>query len=285
MAGKRKKANRQAKDSVFNNLFSIPKYRYQLFRQLHPEADDISEEDIEVVTLEHILMNAEYNDLGLLAGNHFLILAEAQSTWSINILLRFLLYLAATYKDYIENKNISLYGSKKASIPKPELYLIYSGKRGRKPDTLSFTEEFFGGEESSIEIKAKVIYGNDKKKDVISQYISYCRVLDMQVKKYGRTKQAVEETIRICSDRDILKEYLEAHRKEVVDIMTQIYDQERELKLYVAEKVKDAEDGATMNAKLDSIRKLMKTMKLSASEAMKALEIPANERRKYRALL
>lgn len=52
-----------------------------------------------------------------------------------------------------------------------------------------------------------------KKHDMISQYIAYCRVLDMQVKKHGRTKKAIEETIRICSDKDILKEYLEAHRR------------------------------------------------------------------------
>ena len=88
-------------------------------------------------------------------------------------------------KDYINEKSISLYGTKIARIPKPELYLIYTGKRGRKPAILSFQDEFFGGEETAVEVKAKVIYGDSKKKDVISQYIEYCHVLDMQVKKYG----------------------------------------------------------------------------------------------------
>ena len=113
MPKKVKRVNRKAKDSVFNNLFTIPKYRYQLFKELHPEAKDIKEADIEIVTLEHVLMNNEYNDLGLLAGDRFLILAEAQSTWSVNILLRFLMYLVTTYKDYIHKKQISLYGTKK----------------------------------------------------------------------------------------------------------------------------------------------------------------------------
>ena len=244
MAGKARTANRKARDSVFNDLFTIPKYKYQLFMQLHPEATDIKETDIEIVTLEHVLMNNEYNDLGLLAGDHFLILAEAQSTWSVNILLRFLLYLAATYSDYIDKKKLSLYGSKRVEIPKPELYLIYSGNKGKKPDVLSFSEEFFGGEETAVEVKAKVIYGNSKKKDLLSQYIAYCNVLDKQVKLYGRNKKAVEETIKICSDKNILKEYLEAHRKEVVEIMTQIYNKQRELNIYVAEKERDAEKEA-----------------------------------------
>ena len=281
MPAKKRKSNRKAKDSVFTNLFTIPKYRYQLFKELHPEVKGLTEDDIEIVTLEHVLMNNEYNDLGLLAGDHFLILAEAQSTWSVNILIRFLLYLASTYKDYIESKGISLYGTKKATIPKPELYLIYSGNKGRKPEMLSFTKEFFGGNESAVEIKAKVIYGDSKKHDVISQYIAYCRVLDMQVRKHGRTKKAIEETIRICSDKDILKEYLEAHRKEVVDIMTQLYDREREMKLYVEEMRQDADT----NRGLKDIKNLMKNLKMSAKEAMNALGISPQDQKIYLPML
>ena len=191
------------------------------------------------------------------------------------------MYLASTYKDYIENKGISLYGTKKAVIPKPELYLIYSGNKGKKPEVLSFTKEFFGGNESAIEIKARVIYGNNKKHDVISQYIAYCKVLDMQVKKYGRTKKTIEETIRICSDKDILKEYLETHRKEVVDIMTQLYDREREMKLYVAEERKEEK----MNTKVDDIKNLMKNLKLSAKEAMNALGISPQDQKTYLPML
>ncbi len=281
MPAKKRKSNRKAKDSVFTNLFTIPKYRYQLFKELHPEVKGLTEDDIEIVTLEHVLMNNEYNDLGLLAGDHFLILAEAQSTWSVNILIRFLLYLASTYKDYIESKGISLYGTKKATIPKPELYLIYSGNKGRKPEMLSFTKEFFGGNESAVEIKAKVIYGDSKKHDVISQYIAYCRVLDMQVRKHGRTKKAIEETIRICSDKDILKEYLEAHRKEVVDIMTRLYDREREMKLYVEEMRQDADT----NRGLKDIKNLMKNLKMSAKEAMNALGISPQDQKIYLPML
>ena len=285
MLGKKRKSNRKAKDSVFTNLFTIPKYRYQLFKELHPEVKGITEDDIEIVTLEHVLMNNEYNDLGLLAGDHFLILAEAQSTWSVNILIRFLLYLASTYKDYIEAKEISLYGTKKAVIPKPELYLIYSGNKGKKPEVLSFTKEFFGGYESAVEIKAKVIYGDNKKHDMISQYIAYCRVLDMQVKKFGRTKKAIEETIGICSDKDILKEYLENHRKEVVDIMTQLYDREREMKLYVKEREQEAANDATRKSTLENIRNLMETMKWSAKEAMNAMKIAPKDQKTYLPML
>ena len=41
------------------------------------------------------------NDLGLLAGGKLLILVEAQATWSINILIRLLLYLVQMYLEAI----------------------------------------------------------------------------------------------------------------------------------------------------------------------------------------
>ena len=162
-----------------------------------------------------------------------------------------------------------------------QVYLIYSGNKGKKPELLSFTNEFFSGNESTVEIKAKVLYGNNKKHDMISQYIAYCRVLDMQVKKHGRTKKAIEETIRICSDKDILKEYLEAHRKEVVDIMTQLYDREREMGLYVAEKERDAARKTT----LENIKNLMQNLKMSAKEAMNALGIAPKDQKIYLPML
>ena len=38
-----------------------------------------------------------------------------------------LLYLAATYKEYIDEQKLDLYGSKPVPIPRPELYMVYTG--------------------------------------------------------------------------------------------------------------------------------------------------------------
>ena len=38
-----------------------------------------------------------------------ILLLEAQSTFSVNIVLRMLLYLAATYKEYVEEQKLNLY--------------------------------------------------------------------------------------------------------------------------------------------------------------------------------
>ena len=46
------------------------------------------------------------------------------------------------------------------------------------------------------------------------------------------TKQAVTETIRICKDRNILKQYLSSKEVEVVTIMMSLFDDEQIMRTY-----------------------------------------------------
>ena len=103
------KVRREAKNTVLIDLFHIPKYRYELFRTLHPEITDVTEDDIEEITLNPVILNHPYNDLGLLIKDRMMIFVEAQSTWSLNILIRILLYLAMTYQDYISEHELNVY--------------------------------------------------------------------------------------------------------------------------------------------------------------------------------
>ena len=116
-------------------------------------------------------------------------------------------------------------------MPKPELYVIFTGDKGRKPDTISLSQEFFEGADIDIEIKAKVIYESDKD-NIINEYIVFCKVFNEQIKEHGMTKQAVTETIRICKDRNILKQYLSSKEVEVVTIMMSLFDDEQIMRTY-----------------------------------------------------
>ena len=80
--------------------------------------------------------------------------------------------------------------------------------------------------------------------DIINQYVIFTKVCNEQVKLYGRTKKAILETIRICKDRNVLKEYLESREKEVVDIMMVLYDEEEAMKTYVESERYDAQNDA-----------------------------------------
>lgn len=226
------KAKRTAKNSVFLDLFQDKKNLLKLYKALHPEDMYVTEDTLDIVTIDNVLTDNLYNDLGIMVGNNrLLLLLEAQSSWTVNILIRILLYLAQSYHEYFERTSQSLYKSKKVRMPKPELYVIYTGNKGRKPDTISLSQEFFDGADIDIEIKAKVIYESDKD-NIINEYIVFCKVFNEQIEEHGMTKQAVTETIRICKDRNILKQYLSSKEVEVVTIMMSLFDDEQIMRTY-----------------------------------------------------
>ena len=53
------------------------------------------------------------------------------------------------------------------------------------------------------------------------------------------TKQAVTETIRICKDRNILRQYLSSKEKEVVTIMMSLFDDEQIMRTYAKDMARE----------------------------------------------
>ncbi len=225
-------AKRTAKNSVFLDLFQDKSYLLKLYRTLHPEDTTATEDSLTDVTIENVLTDNLYNDLGFIVNNKLMILLEAQSTWTMNILVRVLLYLAQSYHEYFQRTSQNYYKSRKVKMPKPEIYVIFTGNQGQKPDKISLSKEFFEGADIDIEVKATVIYESDKD-DIINQYIIFCKVFDKQTKQHGMTQKAVTETIRICKDRNVLREYLAQREKEVVTIMMSLFDEEQIMKSYI----------------------------------------------------
>ncbi len=156
----------------------------------------------------------------------------------MNIIVRALLYLSQTYHDYLRRTQMDLYRSKKVPLPEPELYVIYTGERRNWPGVLSLSEEFFGGRDCALEVKVRVIY-EGQGTDIISQYVTFTKVYDEQRRLYGETRKAVAETVRICKDRNILKEYLDSREREVVTIMMCLFDEETIMEIHIKNRVKD----------------------------------------------
>ena len=225
-------AKRTAKNSVFLNLFQDKSYLLKLYKTLHPEDTAATEDSLTDVTIENVLTDNLYNDLGFIVGNKLMILVEAQSTWTMNILVRVLLYLAQSYHEYFQRTSQNYYKSKKVKMQKPELYVIFTGNKGRKPDRISLSKEFFEGADIDIEVKAKVIYESNED-DIINQYIIFCKVFNEQTKMHGMTRKAVTETIRICKDRNVLRDYLLKKEKEVVTIMMSLFDEEQIMRSFI----------------------------------------------------
>ena len=261
---------RTIKDSVFTDLFQDKKYLLQLYKALHPEDTDVTEDDLNDITIKNVLTDNIYNDLGFTVGDKLMILVEAQSSvWTVNIIVRALMYLVQTWHDYFERTKQNLYKSKKVKMPMPEIYVIFTGERKTRPSEISLSQEFFGGKDCGIDVKVKMIY-DGKEGDIINQYVIFTKVCNEQMKKYGRTRKAVLEAIRICKDRNVLSEYLSSKESEVVDIMMVLYDEEEIMRSYVESERHDA----WYDSKIDTARRMLDDGTLSLDKVAEFSNLP-----------
>ena len=128
---------RTKKDSVFAYLFSQPEYMLQLYQVLHPEDTEAREEDFkQIITQGKALGVERCSDLGFQVRDKLIVLMEAQSELSHDIPMRMLLRLGGAYKDFVIENKISLYQEKPVSIPRPELYVVYTGTEEAVPEVL-----------------------------------------------------------------------------------------------------------------------------------------------------
>lgn len=271
---------REVKNTIFLHLFSIPKYQLQMIQALHPEMTDLKEEDIKLVTLNHVLINGQYNDLALMVRDKLIIFVEAQSTWSINILMRILLYLALTYHDYIIETGLNVYGSMKMDIPEPEFYVIYTGSRRIDKDIISLRRDFWHNSDAKLDLIARVI-NSENKDDIIGQYIIFTHVLDDQIKVYGYTLEAAENTIRICQDDNVLREYLNGLKKEVITTMMLLFDQDYATGMYGKECRQEGEKIGAIEATVKMCQRFGATVSEAVNMLAEDFGLSADEASQY----
>ena len=219
-----------ARDSVFTFLCRRPEYLRELYLSLHPEDAGVREEDIRLVTLENVLINGQHNDLGFLVRDTLIVLAEAQTTYSPNLPLRLLLYIAETYKRLADERKWDLYSSGALEIPVPEFVVIYTGDRRNIPGRLRLsslykkTETPPGSGVLDAEVRILRFRG---KMDLIDQYVRFCEITAEKEKAFGRTQEAVDAIFQACLEEGILVPFLRTQEKEVRDIMTSLFDEKR----------------------------------------------------------
>ena len=269
---KSKVVKKNVKASVFTHLFSIEKYRRELYLCFHPRDGDISSEDIKEYTLSSVFTNIQVNDLGILVRDTLLVLVEAQSTWTYNILPRMLEYLAESYNRYVIDTNQNIYGTKKVKLPKTELYVLYTGSKTIKETSISLKDIFFD-DDSPIDVRVNVITINNSSK-IMREYIKFSKIVDKNNKKYGYTKESIIKTIDECIAKKILKEYLSEYKKEVYNIMTYSIDHQKlATEMYGREQYAEGK----VEGMLCILVEMVKDKILSVAEAAKRLGVSESD--------
>ena len=268
---------RTIKDSVFTHLFREPEYLYQLYQTLHPEDQKTKPEDLTDITIRNVLTENLYNDLSFLVNGKQIILMEAQATWTVNIIVRSLLYLVKNWRDYLKQTGQNLYHTKPVEIPKAELYVIYTGKRKKRPERIMLSREFFDGAECAVEATVSAIYERGTA-DIINQYICFAQEYDKNRKRYADPKQIIKNTLETCKNRGFLAEYLKQRETEVIGIMESLFDEEEILKNYLecarrAAEQKGLRKGEKRGRKIGEERgQKIGTMESSRRHVMRMLE-------------
>ena len=267
-AGRASALNREIKDSVFTDLFCNKRNLLALYRALHPEDVTASEGDIANVTMKNILMVDLYNDLGFTVRDRLLLLIEAQSTWTANVVFRLFLYLAETWGEYIKATEQNIYGTRKIILPVTECYVVFTGERKDKSDVISLFDEFHPCAEGMVELKVRVIFSESggEHLDILQQYIAFSRELDAQFKDRGRTVEALTTAIERCKSKGILRDYLATREKEVVKIMTLLFDQGYVNEIASKEREKKGREEGWLGAFYEMVKDNMLSLGIAANK-------------------
>ena len=254
-------------------LFREPENQRALYVALHPEDESVREEDCRLVTLQTVLASGLHNDLGLLVREQLILLAEAQSKFSVNVAFRMLLYMAKTYQDWAEEQKLSLYSETPIQLPRPELYMIYPGEKADVPEILRLSDLYGGKGDIEAEVRVLRCRGTG---DIVDQYVRFCEIANGVAGKLGRTPEAAAEIIRQCVAENVLASFLLGRRKEVTDVMTVLYDQEHvyEMERYdierrVAERVKREERENSVSVLVSSVQSMGGTREIAANLLVK----------------
>ena len=147
--------------------------------------------------------------------------------------------------------------------------MLYTGERKTRSSEISLSQEFFAGKDCGIDVRVKMIY-DGKEGDIINQYVLFTKICNEQMKEHGRTRKAVMEAIRICKDRDVLREYLSNRESEVVSIMMVLYDEEEIMRSYVESERYEAK----RDEKIETAKRMLNDGALSMDKVAEFSNLP-----------
>ena len=280
-----RKPQRAYRDSLFRDIFNnadrLPEI-YEALLGIRTTASDIT-----LATINETLFSGIKNDVGFIVGNQHVLLTEHQSTTNANMPLRMLMYLAEVYRRYVDAD--AVYRKRLIPLPAPKFYVFYNGVE-KMPDTWSLhLSDAFEGRAADLELAVQIININHQpgrpileKCHALKSYSVFVAKVRESVKNGSTLEAAVGEAVRYCIANDYLGGYFRQKQKEeVFDMLNFAWDQERALEIRAEEARADGrQEGLTA-----SICNVMHSMNFSVEKAMDVLQIPADERAKYAALV
>ena len=230
-------ANRKYKDSVFVDLFSEDEKAKENFLSLYNALHDTNLQlscPIENIRLDNVMYMNIINDISCLVDGKIIVLTEHQSTINENMPLRFLQYIARLYEKL--QTPTDRYLRKLSKIPTPEFYVFYNGKEDYpETTTLKLSDAFMTKPDAyPLELTVKVFNIN---KDKGAEVLTRCKPLEeysLFVEEVRTQTQLDPENgftnaVKICIEKEILKDYLLRKSREVINMLVAEYDYDTDI--------------------------------------------------------
>ena len=273
---------RNHKDNVFCLLYRDKKNLLSLYNAMNDTSYE-NEEELEVVTLEEAICMKMRNDAAFVIDST-LNLYEQQASVNPNMPLRDLYYVTEELKKIAPPGR--LHRTTKVRIPAPRFVVFYNGSADR-PERMTYRlSELFSREEKEPELELVVTAVNINpgcsrellyKCESLGGYMAFVEKVRNKLAAELKVEEAVRQSVNECISEKILEDFFWEHREEIVEMGIYEFDQE----LHDQVLREDGEAIGMEKGRREAIENLMDTLNLTEEQAMEALKIPENERKKY----
>ena len=221
---------RNYKDRLFRMIFREKKELLSLYNAVNGTSYT-NAEDLEIVTLENAIYMNMKNDLAFIMDS-YLNLYEHQSTYSPNMPLRDLFYIAKELQGQVDSKD--LYRSTLVKIPTPRFLVFYNGSEEQAEKKYLRLSDAFQKpmDDPDLELVVTMLninLGKNRKLLEQCQTLKEYAIYVKKVRTYAKSmkvEEAVDRAVTECINEGILREFLLQNRKEAVEMSIFEYDEE-----------------------------------------------------------
>ena len=240
MAEKKDNVTSKFKDNVFCMLYRDKKNLLELYNALNNSAYT-NVDDLQVTTLNGGSYMKYKNDASFLLCMS-LYMFEQQASKNPNMPLRFLHYVSDVFRELFSNS--MLHRRSMIKIPVPHFVTFYNGleKWVEDEDEIRLSDMYeIPTDNPELELKVRVININEdvhilNKCKTLRDYMTFVNKVRFKMGVEGDdVRIAVTEAMDECIDEDILVDFFEQHREEVVEVSIYDYDEEEVRKVLAKE--------------------------------------------------
>ncbi len=233
--------NKRYKDRLFIFIFANPEHKdwmLSLYNAVN-HSDYKDPDEITYNTIEDHLFMGIKNDVSFLIGPEMNVF-EHQSTYNPNMPLRQMQYVAGLYEQYISKEHLDKYDDAQLKLPVPRLVCFYNGLKEEPEEMLlELATSFEEDERDKADIQVRVHMYNVnyhhspelmKMCKPLEEYAWIVDQIRQNMKNHMSLGKAVNKMIDDIPDDYILRDFLWAHRAEVLIMLMKEYTEEEQLR-------------------------------------------------------